>query len=313
MKRELLLGLCLLSLVGCQARTEAAPTNTNEPFLEVQDFIDRTVTLDKQVERVAVLGNGELDLIYALGDEVVGRPTSKEPAVVKEAEDVPQVGTSHEVDLERLTVVQPDLVFANAPMNEKDIPVIEGIGAEVLLTSANNIQEIQDQIELFGKVLDNQERADELIQVINEKLDRLAQDKLTKTPNVLLVYGAPGSNMAALPNSLAGDILEKAGGKNVAASFEQLESFPQYAQLNSERVIEANPDVIFFMAHGDPESAEEGFIKEMEQHAAWSQLTAVKEGRLNILPSELFGTNPGTRITESLDYMRSELEEASQQ
>lgn len=73
--------------------------------------------------------------------------------------------------------------------------------------------------------------------------------------------------------------------------------------------MEANPDRILFMAHGDPANVQDGFIKEMEQHAGWSQLPAVKEGKLEILPANLFGTNPGTNITEALDYMRALLEE----
>lgn len=301
-------GVFLLS--GCQARADVPTDSKANSAYEVSDFADRTVAFGDLPERIAVLGNGELDMIYALDAEVVGRPTSKDPAVVAEAEDVEQVGTSHEVDLERLTYVQPDLVLANAPMNEKDVPLIEGLGAEVLLTSANAIEDIQEQLAIFGEVLQKQDKAQSYIQTIEDKVEELQASEPNDQPNVLLVYGAPGTNMAALPNSLAGDILEKAGGINVAASFEQLESFPQYAQLNSERIIEADPDYIFFMAHGDPESAQDGFIKEMEQHAAWSELSAVKQENLSILPSDLFGTNPGTRVTEALDYMRAELEEA---
>ncbi|MDQ0207739.1 ABC transporter substrate-binding protein [Alkalicoccobacillus murimartini] len=301
-------GLCVMA--GCQASADYTPNPSEETVLQVSDFTDRTVSFQQTPSRIAVLGNGELEMVYALGEEVVGRPTSKDPAIVTEAEDVSQVGTSHEVDLERLTYVQPDLVMANAPMNEKDIPVIEGLGAEVLLTSANGIEDIQDQLALLGEVLQKEENAQILIEEIDQKIADLQNSEPEEKPKVLLVYGAPGSNMAALPNSLAGDILEKAGGENVAAQFESLETFPQYAQLNSERIVEADPDYIFFMAHGDPASAQEGFIKEMEQHSAWSELSAVKHDHLSILPSELFGTNPGTRIIDSLDYMRAELEEA---
>ncbi len=48
----------------------------------------------------------------------------------------------------------------------------------------------------------------------------------------------------------------------------------------------------------------------MEQHAGWSQLPAVQEGRMKVLPADLFGTNPGTRVTEAIQYMREQLTEA---
>ncbi|MFP7285907.1 ABC transporter substrate-binding protein [Shouchella clausii] len=300
-----------LLLAGCQGAS--SETENKEPSKEgaysVTDFAERTVSFEHPPERVAVLGNGELDIVYALGKEVVGRPTSAEPAVVAEAEEAAQVGSSHEIDMERLTFANPDLVLGSFPMNEKDVPAIEGMGANVLLTSANSVSEIEQQIELIGQALQEQEEAEKWIATIKEKKQELSANPLHKKEKVLLVYGAPGSNLAALPNSLAGDILDIAGGENVASSFEQLDDFPQYAALSPERIMEANPHRILFMAHGDPTNVQDGFIKEMEQHAGWSQLPAVKEGKIEILPADLFGTNPGTNITEALDYMRALLEE----
>lgn len=308
MKRALFFA-CLLPLVACQATADETNREKSGEGYSVSDFSDRNVAFEKAPERIAVLGNGELDIVYALGSEVIGRPSSNEPSVIAEAEDAVQVGTSHEVDLERLTYANPDLVLANAPMNEKDIPTFEGAGAEVLLTSANSIQDIMRQIELIGETLLKTDEAEELTSEIDERLSELNSDPLHNEPKVLLVYGAPGSNLAALPNSLGGDLLEAAGGINVAASFEQLQEFPQYAALSPERIIEANPDIVLFMAHGDPTAVEDSFIREMEQHAGWSQLPAVQEGRLDVLPADLFGTNPGTRIIDALEHMRELLEE----
>ncbi|WP_353625740.1 ABC transporter substrate-binding protein [Bacillus sp. JCM 19041] len=178
----------------------------------------------------------------------------------------------------------------------------------MVLTSANSIQDIKRQIELIGETLQKTSEAEGLINEIDERLTELNSVPLHNEPSVLLVYGAPGSNLAALPNSLGGDLLEAAGGINVAASFEQLQEFPQYAALSPERIIEANPDIVLFMAHGDPVAVEDSFIREMEQHAGWSQLPAVQEGRLDVLPADLFGTNPGTRIIEALEHMRELLD-----
>ncbi|BBP93200.1 hypothetical protein BsIDN1_68180 [Bacillus safensis] len=63
------------------------------------------------------------------------------------------------------------------------------------------------------------------------------------------MYGAPGTYMAALPQSLSGDLLHIAGGANIAENEPALEKFPQYAQINAEKVIEADPDLILLMTH----------------------------------------------------------------
>ncbi|MFB4213191.1 ABC transporter substrate-binding protein [Shouchella sp. JSM 1781072] len=303
--QSFLLGLCGLMLAGCQA----TGADTEEKSHVVTDFAEREVAFNDEPERIAVLGNGELDIVYALGKDVIGRPSSQDVPVVPEAVEAEQVGSYHEVDIERLTLAQPDIVFANEPMNQKDLSAIEGTGAEVVLTNANAIEDIKDQISLIGEVVQEEASASQLIEEIELVEMDMKDEPLHKETKALLIYGAPGSNLVALPNSLSGDILEAAGGLNIAADFDQLQDYPQYAALSPERIIQADPDVVFFMAHGDPSAVEESFVQEMAQHAGWAQLPAVKKGNMDVLPADLFGTNPGSRITDAISYMRDRLEE----
>ncbi|GAK13982.1 hypothetical protein JCM19039_3870 [Geomicrobium sp. JCM 19039] len=297
--------LFILSACGSTATLET--TDDFSESMGITDFSGRTLHFEEPPERIAALGNGELDLIYALGGEAVGRPSSDNIPVEK-AEGLEPVGTTHELDLERLTLAAPDLVIGNSPMNEKDIATVEGIGAEMLLTSANAVEEIQEQITLLGQVLNAEAEAESLQQEIETTVTQLGDNPLASPPRVLLVYGAPGSVMVALPNSLAGDILELSGGENIAADFEQLDAFPQYATLHPERIIQAEPDLILFMGHGHAEAAKDSFLLEMEHHSTWASLEAVQQERFEVLPEDLFGTNPGSRITEALQHMRDELE-----
>ncbi|SDZ23914.1 iron complex transport system substrate-binding protein [Evansella caseinilytica] len=282
----------------------------SEDALVIHDFAGRQIDLPTAPTNIVALSNGDVDIIYALGGEVVGRPTSSSEIHVDAANEVEQIGTVHEIDLEKMTYVKPDVVLGNNPMSTKDIPIIESLGAQMVLTSANSIQEIKEQIQLYGQLLQKEEAAAALIIAIDEKLAGLEKQRAGRTPKVLLVYGAPGTYMAALPTSLSGDILEKAGGINIAADFPGLENYPQYAQLNGERIIEADPEYILLITHGNSESVKEGFIKEMKQNGAWNNLDAVINDRIEILPSDLFGSNPGTRVTEALDFLHDLLETA---
>ncbi|MFB8736202.1 ABC transporter substrate-binding protein [Bacillus sp. SL00103] len=54
-----------------------------------------------------------------------------------------------------------------------------------------------------------------------------------------------------------------------------------------------DPDLILLMTHSNPEDVKAGFMSEMKQNAAWHDVSAVKHGQVEILPSDLFGTNPG--------------------
>jgi len=306
----ILFSILLLIMIGCQSTAEETE-NTQEGSFSIIDFAERTITFNKTPKNIVALGNGETDIIYALGKEVVGRPTGD--AIIPEAESALEVGSTHSIDLEKVTSLEPDVVLGNHPMNTKDIQAIENIGAEMVLTSANSVDDILNQIRILSDLLDRKETAEELINQINDKITSIQSEiSEQKKPRILLIYGAPGTNMAALPNSLSGNILELAGGENIASDYPSLEMYPQYAQLNTERIIESNPQMILLMSHGDPEAVKESFIKDMSSTAGWDELDAVKNDHFIILPSDLFGTNPGTKVIEALDYLHELLKDVKE-
>lgn len=305
-KTFLLVPFAILTLLaGCNPPLDEVNSASadSSPAVSVKDFAGRTISFKQVPRTIAALSNGELDLVYALGGEVVGRPTSTTPAWIKEGDKAQQIGSAHGIDLEKIALLSPDVVLGNNPMNQKDIPSIEALGSKMVLSSANSIDDIKKQIELIGELMQKEPKAKELIQVIDQKLQAFGAKTNAVKPRVLLVYGAPGTYMAALNNSLSGDILTKAGGMNIAADYPRLESYPQYAQLNTEKIIKSNPQLILLMSHTNPDQVKEGFLKEMSQNAAWSSLDAVKQNQVEVLPADLFGSNPGTRVIESLDIM----------
>lgn len=301
----LVLGGCS-SNIGATANQNDENDAANANQYSVTDFNGRTISLKQVPDRIAALSIGETNIIYSLGGTLVGRPTTEVPLQWEAAYEAREIGTTHEVDLEQIAFVKPQVVLAHNIMNEKDASKLESIGAKVVLTSGNSVEDIKRQISIFGELLQKQQKAAELTAEIDAKIAELANQSKQSVP-ALTVYGAPGTFMAALPSSLAGDLLTLAGGNNIAASYPQLASYPQYASLDMERIVESNPEAIFIMTHADPHDVRDSFIREMESSNAWSSIAAVKNGRIEVLPAELFGSNPGTRVTESLDYMYNAL------
>lgn len=316
-KAVLASALILLLLSGCGAGSDsiegqspaAQPASADEKLgtatITVNDFAGREVTVPHPPARIVALSNGDMDIVHALGGNLVGRPTSSAEAELSQIEEV---GTTHELDLEKITFLRPDLVLGNAVLNAKDAEIMESIGSHMILTEANSVADIQKQIRLLGKILDQNSKAEELVQSIDGKLRELRNEELSTRPRVLIIYGAPGTYLAALPNSLSGNLLELAGGINIASDYPELESYPHYAQLNTERIVESDPELILIMTHGQPEAVKDGFFKEMQVSAAWNGIRAVKNGQVHVLPSDLFGTNPGTKVTDALDEMHGLLE-----
>lgn len=276
--------------------------------ITVTDFAGRTVSFAAPPVHIAALSNGDMNTVYALGGTLVGRPTSATD--LPEAQAVAQIGTTHSLDLEKIALLQPDVVLGNTPLNAKDIAAVESVGSQMVLTAANSVDDIKRQIELLGTLLDKTEQAQQLIRELDDKLAKLQSAQPQERPRALIIYGAPGTYMAALPNSISGNIAEWVGFDNIASGYPSLENYPQYAQLSTERIIQSNPQYVFIMGHGNPEEVTAGFLTEMERNPAWNSIDAVVNGHVTVLPSELFGSNPGARVTEALDTLQSILNEA---
>lgn len=295
-------------LIGCSAKGDetasATKTEKGKEKIEVTDLSGRKVTFDKAPESFATLSMGDMDIIHALGGKIVGRPDAK-ITLPEDVKKIQVIGNAHQPNFEQIASVKPDVLIANNGF-QKNAPTVERQGTKVMISSANSVQDIQKNIELYGTIMKKEDKAKELNQKIN---DQIKQYEKKSDVKALLVYGAPGTYLAALPTSLTGDILEKTGGKNIAADFPEMKEYPQYAQLSVERIIEANPDVIYLITHGDPNSVKKAFEGEMMKNEAWKNLDAVKQNRVVILPPDLFGSNPGTKVTEAMDFMYKSIQD----
>lgn len=313
-KIVLILSAFVLSIVLSACGTNetkvsnASPkTKTEEETttIAVKDALGQEIKFDSAPNSIATLSSGDLEILTALDANVTGRPTVSGP-VTDEIKEITEIGNPHQPNFEKIAEVHPDVLVASASFKQH-AATIEKQGTKVIYSQANSIEDIQTSITMFGKLFAKEDKAEEINKTITDKIESMKTVK-TDPVKTLLIYGSPGTYLAALPHSLSGDLLEKAGGENIASDFPQEEKYPQYASLSVEKIIERNPEVVMLITHGDPEAVKGAFEQEMNKNAAWKNLDAVKNGNVVILPSNLFGTNPGTKVTEALEVMKENLE-----
>ncbi len=70
-----------------------------------------------------------------------------------------------------------------------------------------------------------------------------------------------------------------------------------------ESLVQADPDVIFFTSMGSSDKIEKRIKDDVESNPAWASLTAVKEGRVYVLPENYFLLNPGLDYPQAVAYM----------
>ncbi|MCM3453377.1 ABC transporter substrate-binding protein [Heyndrickxia oleronia] len=278
--------------------------SVEEISIKVTDASGQSLSFDKVPDSIATLSSGDLDILLSLGANVTGRPTVS-GEVAKDLKTIAEIGNPHQPNFEKIAEIHPSVLIAGKSFKQHAAN-IEKQGTKVIFTEANSIDDIQNSIRLYGTLLQKETEAEKVNLKISKRVEGMKAE-VASPVKALLVYGAPGTYLAALPNSLSGDLLEKAGGENIAADFPKEDSYPQYASLSVEKIIERNPQVVMLITHGDPNAVKDAFEKEMKKNAAWKNLDAVKNGNVVVLPSNLFGTNPGTKVVEALEVMKESL------
>lgn len=278
--------------------------SVEEISIKVTDASGQSLSFDKVPDSIATLSSGDLDILLSLGANVTGRPTVS-GEVAKDLKTIAEIGNPHQPNFEKIAEIHPSVLIAGMSFKQHAAN-IEKQGTKVIFTEANSIDDIQNSIRLYGTLLQKETEAEKVNLKISKRVEGMKAE-VASPVKALLVYGAPGTYLAALPNSLSGDLLEKAGGENIAADFPKEDSYPQYASLSVEKIIERNPQVVMLITHGDPNAVKDAFEKEMKKNAAWKNLDAVKNGNVVVLPSNLFGTNPGTKVVEALEVMKESL------
>ena len=320
-KRVIYFVIVLLSVfllvIGCGEQGNATITDKNDidenqtsPFpITIIDSANRSVTFEESPKRIVTVNPADMEIIYTLGGKVVGRPQKSvgevRPPEAAVAEDV---GRPQVINFEKISALRADLFIGHKRLNIKDVPTLEALNLNVVLTQGDSVDEIIDLIAMYGSILNKQEQANALINTIKEKVAEVSEGNQGRNVKALILFGTPNETMAALPQSLGGNLFELVGVENICKDMPGLKTYPTYAQLSLERILEADPDVIYFMSIGDDKKPFEQFQAEMSHLPVWNELTAIKNDKLINLPYDLFGTNPGPRIIESLQFLKNSLD-----
>lgn len=303
----------LLAACGAESKQEdvnAPTTQEKEQQVEAEEAVTLIDDLGNKHEfattpsSVATLHRGVLDILLALGANVTGRPTISSD-MKAEVKAIQEIGNPHEPSFEQIAALNAEVLIV-PPNFQQFATTVEATGTKIVYSTMNSIDDIKKTIEKYGVLFNNTATAQKIVAQIDEKI---GQGTTQSTLDALIVYGAPGTYLAALDNSLYGDILKNAGGKNIAADLPATDKFPTYATLSVEKIVERNPKVIMLITHANPEAVKEGFEKQLKENAGWKNLDAIKNNQIIILPADLFD-NPGTQVIKAIDYMRDVLKTA---
>jgi iron complex transport system substrate-binding protein len=276
---------------------------TGMPFMAnvaPRTFVDdagRKIFIADPPTRIVSLAPSVTEILFAIGagGQVVGVTSFCD--YPPDAQAKPKVGGAFP-NLEVVLSLKPTLVLAPRDFIRPDmVAKLDQLKVALFILEANTIEDVLRHIQTVGRMLGRSEKADS----VAADLRRRVAEVRTRTadaarPRVFYVLNSDPL-MTAGPGSFIHQLIELAGGTNVAAG-----APVAYPRLSLEEVIKQDPQVILFPV-GDDEGIPE---QEQQRWLRWTTLSAVKENRFVRLPSVLLD-RPGPRVVDGLERLARQL------
>jgi len=290
----IIIGLVVLTLSACAAQ----PGNAARGEINLQDGLERQVTLTEPAQRIVSLSPSVTEILFAVGagDQVVGRDSfSNYPAEAASIQDVG--GSMGSYSIETIASLEPDLVIAAEINTPEQVSTIEGMGLKVYyLANPTDVEGIYTMLQTVGVLSGHKEEAEALSSSLRERVQQVSKTIENAETAPLVFYELDGTDPAKPwtpgPGSFLDILITAAGGRNVGASLHS-----QWAQISVEELLVQDPDIILL---GD--SIYGMTPEQVAGRAGWDGLTAVKEGRIYPFNDDLV-SRPGPRLVDGLEEL----------
>jgi len=262
----------------------------------VPDMLGRPVAISDRPLRVVSLAPSITETVYALGrgEWLVGVTAVCD--YPPPARALPKVGGIAAPNLEQIVRLRPDLVFATAEGNSRNLlDQLERLGLTTFALRPDSYGGVVESIRAVGRALATDQAARRVVDDMERNV-RAVRDSVTgrSRPRVLyLIWTDP--LIAAGAGTYLDDLLELAGGRNIV--WERNGSYPR---LSWEHVVARAPEVILLADHReDSERAATGSGHMPPEWHAWQAVPAIRTGRVLAVPSNTI-LRPGPRLGDGL-------------
>lgn len=283
------------------AESTATPEATDGTTLTFTDDLDREVTVPVQPQRVAVLLGSYADVWCLAGGQdtlVAAADDAWTDFDLNLGDEVANLGSLMEPNLEELIAAQPDLVIAssNTTSNVELLPSLEDLGVPVIYFGVNSFNDYLEMLDVCTQITGETQNYQTYGLDVQAQVEKAKEQNDGSAPTVLLLRSA--STSCKVKNSkgtVLGEILADLGAVNIADSDTSL-----LEDLSMERIIADDPDYIFVVFQGsDQDAAQKTLDAALTSNPAWDTLSAVQNGNFYLMEKELYHLKPNARWGEA--------------
>lgn len=311
--RLLTLLLAAVMLVGCGAgdagslsgeetqQSSSAAAAAGQPVV-FTDALGYEVEIDSWQRVVSLYGSLAEAWTLAGGSLVGATSDAVEERGLVLGDHVAIVGSVKNPGFEEILAAQPDFVMLSADIAAQAElhDALTDAGISHAYYRVDTFEDYRAMMEQFCGMTGRQDLYEQNAVAVGRQIDAVREAaKGQPQPTVLLLRAFATGVKAKGADQLAGAILADLGATNLVDQYQSL-----LEDLSMEEIVAADPDMILVVTMGSDEEAALGYLEEhFESNPAWVGLSAVQNGRYEVLPKELFHYKPNARWGESYAYL----------
>jgi iron complex transport system substrate-binding protein len=256
----------------------------------VEDDLHKKVIMEKAPKRIVTLAPNLTELVFelGLGNKIIGNSTyCNYPDSAKRIENVADLLT---VNLEKISALNPDLIFITTEGNSKsDYENLINLGFNVFVSNPRNFEGIKKTLNDMGKIFNAEKKANEIIQNWEMRIAEVKKthDQVLLNSAIFLVSTNPIFSVGK--KTFVHEILTFAGLKNITA-----DSKVNYPTFNREEILIRNPDYIILY-----ETNNNDVNDLLNAYPEWHTLSAFVNNRVFFINADLY-SRPGPRFVDAV-------------
>lgn len=264
---------------------------------KITDMAGREVVIPENIESVySASPIGTISLYTLAPDKLAGWSTSLWPNekeyIKEEYHDLPVLGIWRGSDstgnIEEILRVSPDIIINKGDVDSAHIEISNEIEEQLnipVVMVDGSLEKMEEAYEFLGKILDEEERAQELAAYSSEVLADIKEfeENLPEDERKEVYYAAGSQGLETSPKgSINTEVLDFVGGENVVVTSNDIRRM----DVNLEQVIVWDPELIIISANGDGDN--DGPYETIRSQKGWKDIRAVRNELVFEIPRAPF-------------------------
>lgn len=264
---------------GCGATAEVDAASTDAAGYTVEHAMGQA-QLPATPERIVVLDSPHLDALVSLGITPVGASTSSAgsgfpPYLADKLDGVEEVGTISEPNLEKIALLDPDLIIGAKVRHEAVYTQLNAIAPTVF--SEGSGTNWHEQAEITAAAVDRSDEMADILAALSERATQVGEQIGAEGKTASMVRFRPDNFRLYGPESFSGSLLTEVGFDLGAGPWNEY----SMQELSHEELGRADGQVIFYTDRTGQTDATTG-------SPIWATLPAVQTGQAFEVEDEIW-------------------------